>query len=159
MAAYLIGGDPADRVLPLTQLKRDARHGLLIGTFQVDSPAPAGPTPAVQGPINQGGVTPTPTPPPVASAAQVVLGLIVQPARDRSGLAIQVGPGALRDTAVQGSPAKWFSGTWTRDGRWVDDGTWIAVVWEREGFVYHLAGQRLELAEVLRVAGSVPPAP
>lgn len=159
VAAYLIGGDPADRVLALTQLKRDAQRGLLIGIFQIDAPAQPAPTPAAGAPASQGGTRPTPTPPPSAHAAHVVLGLIVQPTGGSSGLSIQTGGYATHDTAVGGTSAKWFSGTWTRDGQWVDDGTWLTVIWERGEFVYHLAGQRLDLAEVLRVAESLPQAP
>lgn len=159
LAAYVIGGDPEDRVLALTQLKRDGQPGLLIGIFQIDSPAQPVPPPGAGAPAGPGGANPTPTPPPAAYVAQVVLGLIVQPARGGTGLAVQVGPDAVRETTVGGSPAWWYGGTWTRDGQWVDDGTWTTVVWERDGFVYHLAAQRLDLADVLRVAESLPPAP
>ncbi len=148
IAATLLGGDPADRLLLLQQLRPDTQNGITISTFQLDLPAQV-PPPSPPG---------TP-PPPGPYDARTVLGLLVEPARDHVGLAVHVGPNALHSTTVGGAAAWWFGGQWDAVGRWTDDGTWLSLVWPRDGYIYRLSGQTLTLPELLRVAESLPPLP
>jgi hypothetical protein len=145
VAVYLIGGDPTDRLLVLQQLKPDARGEVAISAFQMEVLPQIAPV-LPPGVTAQSGIY----------GARTILGLLVEPARDKAGLTVQAGPNALHSTIVAGAAAWWFSGEWAADGHWLDDGTWISVVWSRDGFIYCLSGQQLGLDELLRVAESLP---
>jgi len=144
VAAYLIGGDPTDRFLILQQLRPDPQHRVIVSAFLMDAPPQMPPDPNAQ---------------PRSYGQRTVLGILVEPARDEAGLAVQVGPNALHATTVSGAAAWWFGGQWDEGGQWIDDGHWISLVWPRDGDIYCLSGQDVGLTELLRVAESLPPAP
>jgi hypothetical protein len=144
VAAYLIGGDPTDRFLILQQLRPDPQRGVIVSAFQMDVPPQA---------------SPRANAPSGSSGQRTALVILVEPARDYAGLAVQVGPNALHATTVGGATAWWFGGQWDATGQWIDDGRWISLVWSRDGDIYCLSGQDLGLTEVLRVAESLPPLP
>ena len=144
VAVYLIGGDPSDRFLILRQLRPDPQRGVIVGAFQMDAPPQA---------------PPYANAPPGFYGQRTVLGILVEPARDEAGLAVQIGPNALHTTTMSGATASWFGGQWDEVGQWSDDGSWISLVWSRDGDIYYLSGQDVGLTDLLRVAESLPPAP
>lgn len=156
---YLIGGDRADRILLLAQFKGDLDQGLLFQAYHVVSPEKQPPTP-VEDAISDSppGIVPTPTPGPLHHAAKTQVGIVIQPAERQEGLVFLVGPGELHETTVGETSAWWYQGTWNAAGEWVEDGT-INLVWEQDGLTYQLTGQELALAELVRVAESLPSVP
>ena len=156
---YLIGGDRANRLLILAQFKGDLDQGLLFQAYHVTSPArqPPAPVEDVTSDSPQG-IVPTPTPGPSYYVAKTQVGLVIQQAEGREGLVFLVGPGELHETTVGGRAAWWYQGTWNAAGEWVEGGT-INLIWEQDGLTYQLTGQELALAELVRIAESLPRAP
>ena len=149
MEAYLVGGDAADRFLILTQLRLDGHPGVGISSFQFEIPAQAVP------PMGSA----TPTPPAPADAAKLAALLLAQPASSGAAVTVRIGTQAVQETMVHGKAARWFHGVWAADGRWLDTDTWTTLVWEQGDLLYQLAGQQLSLAELIRVAESLPGLP
>lgn len=153
IAQYLIGGDPEDHLLLLARLRGDGGQGLLFQSYHVVSEGTRPADPHVTR-APSGGVR-TPTPPASYYEPKVQVGLIVREAADQEGLVFLVGQGELGEITVAGQAGIWYRGTWDASGRWVDGGV-INLVWQHGDVTYQLTGQGMELAELVRVAESLP---
>lgn len=98
-------------------------------------------------------------PAPSVGAAKVAAVILAREAAGGSAARVHTGAQAIGETAVGGGVGRWFTGIWEPDGRWRDTPDWLTLVWERGGYLYHLTGQGLPLAELVRVAESPPAAP
>lgn len=152
VSSYLIGGDRADRLLILAQFQGDAGEGVLLQAYHVVSPErqPAnGAAAAPSGSVH--------TPTPVASYydAKIQVGVVVRPATDEQGLVFVVGPCELQETMIGDVQGLWYRGTWNASGQWLDDGT-TSLIWQRGNMTYQLTGQEVSLADLVRVAESMP---
>ncbi|HPL29354.1 MAG TPA: hypothetical protein PLG21_14995 [Anaerolineae bacterium] len=151
---YLIGGDRADHLLMLAQFEGDAPEEVLFQAYHVVAPdrQPANGAAAAAVPSDSA-LTPT----PVASyyQAKIQVGVVVRPATDQKRLVFLVGPCELHETTVGGVQGLWYRGTWNAAGQWVDDRT-TSLIWQHEGLTYQLTGQEVTLADLVRIAESMP---
>lgn len=157
---YLIGGDPADHLLILTQVAGDLEAGLLFQAYHVVSPQKQPPSPGEdRSPATPpSSVVPTPTSVPAYYAAKVQVGIVVERVEGREGLVFLAGPGHLHETMVGSTRALWYNGTWNEAGQWMEESA-VNLIWEEGGFTYQLTGQDLPLEELIRVAESLPISP
>ena len=120
---YLIGGDPADHLLVLTQIQAPADQGLAFQVFH---------------------------------AGETKFGIVIQSGKEKAGPVFLVGPGELSETTNGDMSAWWYPGTWNAGGEWRSDPEWGNLVWERDGDVFHLAGQMLTKEQLIMIAQSLP---
>ncbi len=66
-----------------------------------------------------------------------------------------VGPCELHETTVGNAQGLWYRGTWNAAGQWVDDGT-TSLIWQHGSMTYQLTGQGVTLADLVRIADSMP---
>jgi hypothetical protein len=120
---HLIGGDPADRLLILTQIQASPNQGLTFHLFH---------------------------------AGETKFGLVIQSVKEKKGPLFLVGDGELSETIIGDIEAWWYLGTWNAHGEWRSDTEWGNLVWEREGDIFHLAGQSLTQEQLITIALSLP---
>lgn len=151
---YLVGGDRADHLLILAQFEGDADQTVLFQAYHVVSPERQPAKDSITAASPSGSV---PTPTPVASyyAAKVQVGVVVPPATDQKGLVFLVGSCELHETTVGGVQGLWYRGTWNAAGQWVDDRT-TSLIWQHGSVTYQLTGQGVTLADLVRIAESMP---
>jgi hypothetical protein len=119
----LIGGDPTDHLLVLTQIQAPADQGLAFQVFH---------------------------------AGETKFGIVIQSEKEQRGPVFLVGPGELSEITMGNIPAWWYTGTWNTGGEWSSESEWGNLVWERDGDVFHLAGQMLTKEQLITIAQSLP---
>lgn len=120
---YLVGGDPTDHLLVLTQIQAPADQGLVFQVFHAD---------------------------------ETKFGLVIQSDKEQAGPVFMVGPGEPSEITMGNIPAWWYTGTWNAGGEWSSETEWGNLVWERDGDVFHLAGQMLTKEQLITIAQSLP---
>lgn len=92
----------------------------------------------------------------VFHAGETKFGLVIQSDKEQAGPVFLVGPGELSETTIGDISAWWYPGTWDANGEWSSDPEWGNLVWERDGDVFHLAGQMLKKEQLITIAQSLP---
>lgn len=152
MALYLIGGNPANDLLLVSQFDMIKNDEILIYPFVVGVTAPANYTPPPSpdspslAPLNMPGYQP----------AQTELGLLAQAAPGQHELKLEIGATTRHETTVKGFQAFWYEGTWDYQGKWVTEGGWVSLVWKQNDILFQVTGQNLPYTELLKVAESLP---
>lgn len=84
---------------------------------------------------------------------------LVRPAMSGPSITVSIGASAVQDVLLGTHLARQYYGVWGLDGQWIDTTDWCTLVWVQDGYLYHLAAQQVPLAELVRVAESLPTAP
>jgi hypothetical protein len=154
LAAFLIGGDPANHYLVLAQFRDQPGTSLSIRTFFTTAPD----RPVVQGESNgtpAENILPTPTPVPQSFAAKLQIGVVIEPSQAEKGITLMVGPGELHEVSVGKDPAWWYQGAWNLQGEWNSSVTLTNLAWKQGEHVYQLIGEGIDLETLIRIAESV----
>ncbi len=151
---FLVGGNPSNQFLLLTQMRNSTETGLSIRFFYVLSPDRE-PEFGQSSATVPAGVTPTPAPVPQAFEAKLLVGVIVTPDVN-DGITVTVGSLELNETMVGQQQGWWYNGTWNADGEWDNSDVLTNLIWERGNHIYQLTGEGISLDELIRIAESVP---
>lgn len=154
LAAFLIGGDPANHYLVLAQFRDQPGTGLSIRIFFTTAPD----RPVVRGepegnpPDN---IIPTPTPVAQSFLAKLQIGVIIEPSQAEKGITLMVGPGELHEVSVGKDSAWWYQGAWNLQGEWNSAVTLTNLAWKQGDYVYQLIGEGIDVETLIRIAESV----
>jgi hypothetical protein len=151
-AAYLIGGDAADRLLLLAQFDPSSLDQLAVRTFQITAFPRTPPAGGADDSAREVVATPTRVPPFYEAKTQV--GYIVQHGTEEQEGLIIVAQGA-REIVFNGIAGFWYDGTWASDGSWIENSDVITLTWKQGDYVYQLTGQGFLLDELTQVASSI----
>lgn len=153
LAAFLIGGDPANHYLVLAQFRDQPGTGLSIRTFFTTAPD----RPVVRGEPEGNpaeNIPRTPTPVPQSFAAKLQIGVVIEPSQAENGITLMVGPEDLHEVTVNGEPAWWYPGAWSLQGVWHNEEALTNLVWKQGGHVYQLVGEGIDLETLIKIAES-----